>query len=111
MPIPPWDAARDDAEWQQRLAARYFGRLTVNGLPGEVPYVQPLHFAYDTERAETVTRPARPNPLWSARERNPVVLLSVVEDYPFVPGPWQTAPDGPSGHGTPTSSYAAVQLR
>ncbi|GAA3897875.1 hypothetical protein GCM10023085_82210 [Actinomadura viridis] len=76
MPIHPWDAA----EWQQWLAAHDFGRLAVNGLPGEVPYVQPLHFAYD---AEAVTHPAHPNrtgPHWPALEGNPVVLLSVVED-------------------------------
>ncbi|NEC90192.1 FMN-binding negative transcriptional regulator [Streptomyces sp. SID12501] len=111
MLIHPWDAPRDEAEWQQWLAAHDFGQLSVNGLPGEAPYVQPLHFAYDVERAEAVTHLARPNPLWPALEQNPVVLLSVVDDYTFVPGPWQAAPDGPSEHGTPTSFYAAVQLR
>ncbi|MDQ0936099.1 FMN-binding negative transcriptional regulator [Streptomyces turgidiscabies] len=111
MLIHPWDAPRDDAEWQQWLSVHDFGQLAVNGLPGEAPYVQPLHFAYDAERVEAVTHLARPNPLWPALERNPVVLLSVVDDYTFVPGPWQAAPDGPSEHGTPTSFYAAVQLR
>lgn len=109
--IHPWDAPRDDAEWQQWLSAHDLGQLAVNGLPGEAPYVQPLHFAYDAERAEAVTHLARPNPLWPALERNPVVLLSVVDDYTFIPGPWQAAPDGPPEHGTPTSFYAAVQLR
>jgi transcriptional regulator len=29
-----------------------FGQLAVNGLPGEPPHVQPLHFAYDAERGD-----------------------------------------------------------
>ncbi|MER5756470.1 FMN-binding negative transcriptional regulator [Streptomyces sp. NPDC002088] len=111
MLIHPWDAPRDDTEWQGWLAAHDFGQLAVNGLPGEPPHIQPLHFAYDPERAEAVTHLARPNPLWAALEANPDVVLSVVDDYVFVPGPWQAPPDGPSEHGTPTSFYAAVQLR
>jgi transcriptional regulator len=111
MLIHPWDAPGDDAEWQRWLTAHDFGQLAVNGPPGEPPFVQPLHFAYDPERGEAVTHLARPNPLWPALEANPQVLLSVVDDYVFVPGPWQAAPEGPSEHGTPTSLYTAVQLR
>ncbi|MEV0642274.1 FMN-binding negative transcriptional regulator [Streptomyces sp. NPDC050619] len=111
MLIHPWDAPRDDTEWQRWLAAHDFGQLAVNGLPGEPPHVQPLHFAYDAGRAEVVTHLARPNPLWPAVEANPDVLLSVVDDYAYVPGPWQAPPDVPAEHGVPTSFYAAVQLR
>ena len=111
MLIHPWDAAHDDAEWQQWLGAHDFGQLAVNGLPGEPPHVQPLHFAYDAERGEAVTHLARPNPLWPALEADPDVLLSVVDDYVYVPGPWQAPPDAPPEHGVPTSFYAAVQLR
>ncbi|MFD5947889.1 FMN-binding negative transcriptional regulator, partial [Streptomyces collinus] len=111
MLIHPWDAPRDDAEWQQWLAGHDFGQLAVNGLPGEPPHVQPLHFAYDAGGREIVTHLARPNPLWPALEADPDVLLSVVDDYVFVPGPWQAAPDVPPEHGTPTSFYTAVQLR
>ncbi|MFC8515175.1 FMN-binding negative transcriptional regulator [Streptomyces sp. NPDC057257] len=111
MLIHPWDAAHDDAEWQQWLAAHDFGQLAVNGLPGEAPYVQPLHFLYDAERAEVLAHLARPNPLWKALEADPEVLLSVVDDYVYAPGYWQAMPDAPPEHGTPTSYYAAVQLR
>ncbi|WP_338694199.1 FMN-binding negative transcriptional regulator [Streptomyces sp. Q6] len=135
MLIHPWDAARDAAEWQQWLAAHDFGQLAVNGLPGEPPFVQPLHFAYDPSAGggpgadagsaprsgsdpgsgsglgEVVAHLARPNPLWPALAANPEVLLSVVDDYAFVPGPWQAPPGIPAEHGTPTSVYAAVQLR
>ncbi|MFF4491595.1 FMN-binding negative transcriptional regulator [Streptomyces sp. NPDC001544] len=110
MLIHPWDAPHDDSEWQTWLAAHDFGQLAVNGPPGEPPLVQPLHFAYDPERGEAVTHLARPNPLWRAVEADPRVLLSVVDDYVHVPGPWQAAPGTPPEHGVPTSFYAAVQL-
>ena len=59
MLIHPWDAPADDAEWQHWLAAHDFGQLAANGLPGEPPMVQPLHFAYDPARREaTSTRSA-----------------------------------------------------
>lgn len=111
MLIHPWDGPRDDAEWQQWLAVHDFGTLVVNGLDGEPPYAQPLHFVYDAERGEVLTHLARPNPMWAALQANPEVVLSVVDDYVYVPGPWQAAPDSPPEHGTPTSFYAAVQLR
>jgi transcriptional regulator len=111
MLIHPWDAARDDSEWQQWLAVHDFGQLAVNGLPGEAPYVQPLHFLYDDGRGEVLTHLARPNPMWPALEANPDVVLSVVDDYVYAPGHWQAKPGTPSEHGTPTSYYAAVQLR
>ncbi|MFI2642565.1 FMN-binding negative transcriptional regulator [Streptomyces sp. NPDC018610] len=111
MLIHPWDAPREDAEWQRWLAGHDFGQLAVNGPPGEPPWVQPLHFAYDVARGEAVTHLARPNPLWSAVAADPEVLLSVVDDYVYVPGPWQAEPQTPPEHGVPTSFYAAVQLR
>ncbi|MFE9016996.1 FMN-binding negative transcriptional regulator [Streptomyces sp. NPDC007808] len=111
MLIHPWDAPRDDAEWQRWLAVHDFGQLVVNGVGGEPPHVQPLHFTYDAERGEAVTHLARPNPLWPALLAAPEVVLSVVDDYVYVPGPWQADPEQPPEHGTPTSFYAAVQLR
>lgn len=111
MLVHPWDAPHDDAEWRDWLATHDFGELAVNGLPGEPPFVQPLHFAYDPADDTAVTHLARPNPLWPALEANPAVTLSVVDDYVFVPGPWQAPPGAPAEHGTPTSFYTAVQLR
>lgn len=111
MLVHPWDAPRDDAEWQRWLAVHDFGQLVVNGVEGEPPHAQPLHFAYDAERGEAVTHLARPNPIWPALLAHPEVVLSVVDDYVYVPGPWQAAPEEPPEHGTPTSLYAAVQLR
>jgi transcriptional regulator len=114
MLIHPWDAPRDDSEWRRWLAAHDFGQLAVNGLPGDPPHVQPMHFSYDPDEGEhgvALAHLARPNPLWPALEAAPDVLLSVVDDYVYIPGPWQAPPDAPPEHGTPTSFYAAVQLR
>jgi transcriptional regulator len=108
--IHPWDAAHDEDEWRTWLAAHDFGQLAVNGRPGEPPFVQPLHFAYDHERGEVLGHLARPNPLWPALEADPLVTLSVVDDYAFIPGPWHAPADVPPEHGVPTSYYAAVQL-
>ncbi|MEV6105278.1 FMN-binding negative transcriptional regulator [Streptomyces sp. NPDC051940] len=111
MLIHPWDAPQDDAEWQGWLARHDFGQLAVNGPAGEPPFVQPVHFAYDAERAEVVTHLARPNPVVKAIEAAPQVLLSVVDDYAFVHGAWKAEEGVPAEHGVPTSFYAAVQLR
>lgn len=111
MLIHPWDAPLDDTEWQQWLDTHGFGTLVVNGLDGEPPYAQPLHFVHDAERGEILTHLARPHPVWTALVANPEVVLSVVDDYAYVPGPWQADPGTPPEHGVPTSFYAAVQLR
>ncbi|WP_328539940.1 FMN-binding negative transcriptional regulator [Streptomyces sp. NBC_00344] len=110
MLIHPWDTPQDDTEWQQWLAVHDFGQLVVNGLPGEAPYSQPAHFVFDPGCGDVLTHLARPNPVWPAIEADPRVLLSVVDDYVHVPGPWQAPVGTPSEHGVPTSFYAAVQL-
>ncbi|MCH0541019.1 FMN-binding negative transcriptional regulator [Streptomyces sp. MUM 203J] len=113
MLIHPWDAARDDSEWREWLGHHDFGQLAVNGPADGPPWVQPLHFRYDSEPGpygEVVTHLARPNPLWRDLEARPRVTLSVVDDYAFVPGPWAAPPEDPPEHGTPTSFYSAVQL-
>ncbi|AEW93073.1 MULTISPECIES: FMN-binding negative transcriptional regulator [Streptomycetaceae] len=111
MLIHPWDAASDDTEWQTFLAGHDFGQLAVNGLPGEPPHVQPLHFAYDPAAGDVVGHLARPNPIWAALEADPQVVLSVVDDYAYIPTTWHAPADIPPEHGVPTSYYAAVQLR
>ncbi|MGQ4512741.1 FMN-binding negative transcriptional regulator [Streptomyces sp. DW26H14] len=113
MLIHPWDAPVEERIWREWLAEHDFGQLAVNGPSGAPPFVQPLHFAYDPDagaHGEVVTHLARPNPLWAAVEACPAVLLSVVDDYAFIPGPWQATDDIPAEHGTPTSFYSAVQL-
>jgi transcriptional regulator len=112
--IHPWDAALDDEEWHAWLAdGRDFGQLVVNGLPGDPPLVVPTHFSVEDSPTGTVllVHLARPNPVWSALEADPQVVVSVVDDYAYVPTTWRAKAGGADEDGVPTSYYAAVQLR
>jgi transcriptional regulator len=109
MLIHPSDAALDELEWRQWLSeGRDFGQLAVNGRPGEPPQVQPAHFALDGNTL--ILHLARPNPIWSAIAARPEVVMSVVDDYAFIPGTWRVKPGTPPEDGVPTSYYAAVQF-
>jgi transcriptional regulator len=104
--IHPWNAARDASEWRTWLATRDFGQLAVNGVDGAPPVVVPTHFHFDGDRA-VLLHLARPNPAWPAIEANPLVVVSVYDDYAYIPGGWRT---GSPETGVPTSYYASVQL-
>ncbi|MGK5550144.1 FMN-binding negative transcriptional regulator [Actinomadura kijaniata] len=109
MWVQPWDAALDESEWRTWIADGHdFGQLTVNGLPGHPPAVVPTHFACDGP--DLLVHLACPNPVWAAIEHDPHVVLSVVGDYAFIPGPWRAKPATPPHDGVPTSYYAAVQF-
>ena len=114
MLIHPWDAALDDDEWRTWLAdGRDFGQLVVNGLPGSPPTVVPTHFSVEDAGTGVVllVHLARPNPVWAAIEADPHVLLTVVDDYAYVPTTWRAKAGGRDEDGVPTSYYASVQLR
>ncbi|MGN9837514.1 FMN-binding negative transcriptional regulator [Nonomuraea sp. H19] len=106
MLIHPWDAARDRDEWRDWLRTRDFGQLAANGVDGGPPVVVPTHFLFDGGN-EVVLHLARPNPIWAALEADPVVVVSVHDDYAYIPSTWRS--DSP-GNGVPTSYYASVQL-
>ena len=110
MLIHPWDAALDDAEWRSwLLAGPDFGSLIAAGRGRDVPVVVPTHFVYDG--ATTVLlHLARPNPVWSAIDENPRVLLAVHGDVAYVPSAWKAVGEEDPALGIPTSYYAAVTL-
>lgn len=109
MFIQPWDASLDEAEWRAWITDGHdFGQLCVNGPPGEAPVVVPTHFSCDG--SDLLVHLARPNPVWKAIDHDPNVVLSVIGDYAFVPGPWRAPADVPARDGVPTSYYAAVQF-
>lgn len=109
MFIQPWDAALDEAEWRSWIADGHdFGQLCVNGLPGRPPVAVPTHFTGD--EGHLLVHLARPNPVWAAIENDPHVLLTVVGDYAFIPGPWRATAGTPPTDGVPTSYYTAVQF-
>jgi transcriptional regulator len=72
--IHPWDAAIDDAEWQDWVAATdRFGMLVVNNLdPASAPLVLPAHFTLAGGR-EIRLHLARPNPVWPHLEAAPAL--------------------------------------
>ena len=114
MLIHPWDAALDDREWRDWLAdGRDFGQLVVNGLPGGPPGVVPTHFSVEEipGGAELLVHLARPNPVWANIDADPNVVVTVVDDYAYIPTTWRAKAGGPDEDGVPTSYYAAVQLR
>ncbi|MCK2214319.1 FMN-binding negative transcriptional regulator [Actinomadura sp. ATCC 31491] len=107
MLIHPWDAARDGDEWRDWLRTRDFGLLAVNGVHGGPPVVVPTHFLFDPDDEAILLHLARPNPVWPALEADPAVVVSVHDDYAYIPSTWRS--DSPDS-GVPTSYYASVQL-
>ena len=114
MLIHPWDAALDEEEWRVWLADGHdFGQLVVNGLSGQPPMVIPTHFSVEETRTGTqlLVHLARPNPVWAAIDADPNVLVTVLDDYAYIPTTWRADAGGPDEDGVPTSYYTALQFR
>jgi transcriptional regulator len=107
--VHPWDAPLDDAEWRHWLRRHDFGQLIAPGDGRDVPVVVPTHFLYDGDRTVRLHL-ARPNSVWAALAERPRALLTVVDDYTYVPSAWGAEPGSPPELGIPTSYYATVQL-
>lgn len=108
MLIHPWDQAGRDI-WQELLARTDFGQLVTAGLVDGYPVVVPTHFLYDGEDT-VLLHLARPNPVWSALEADPHVVLALTADYVYVEAKWNADPGADPDLGVPTSYYTAVQL-
>lgn len=109
MLVHPWDAPLDDDEWRSWLLRHDFGQLIAPGDGRDLPIVVPTHFLYDGGTSVRLHL-AKPNPVWAALAERRRALLTVVDDYTYVPSPWQAAPGTPAELGVPTSYYATVQL-
>jgi transcriptional regulator len=107
--VHPWDAPLDDEEWRSWLLRHDFGQLIAPGDGRDLPVVVPTHFLYDGATSVRLHL-AKPNPVWAALAERPRVLLTVVDDYAYVPSAWQAVPGTPTELGVPTSYYATVQL-
>lgn len=110
MLIHPWDAALDEAEWQDWLAGTdRFGILAVNNVdPAFAPLTVPTHFTH--AGGELLLHLARPNPVWPHLEAATEVRLTVIGDYAFIPTYWRAKAGGPDEDGVPTSYYSSVQF-
>ncbi|HUS62483.1 MAG TPA: FMN-binding negative transcriptional regulator [Acidimicrobiales bacterium] len=108
MLIHRWDEPVDDDEWRAFIAAYEFGHLVAAGCDRDVAVVVPTQFVFLGD--EVVLHLAKPNPVWSAIEENPSVLLSVAGDWAYIPSHWKAVGDEDRRRGIPTTYYAAVQL-
>ncbi len=108
MLIHQWDAAVDDAEWRSFVATHGFGDLVAGGRDRDLPVVVPTQFVLDGE--QVILHLVRTNPIWSAIEENPNVLLAVAGDWAFIPSSWKTIDEEDPKLGIPTTYYSAVQI-
>ena len=108
MLIHPWDSATDDDEWRSFVATHGFGDLVAGGRDRDLPVVVPTQFVLSGD--EVVLHLVRSNPIWSAIDENPNVLLCVAGDWAYIPSSWKVIGDEDPAYGIPTTYYAAVQI-
>jgi transcriptional regulator len=109
MYIAPVDATSGEDEWRFFVASHPFGHLVAPGGPGrDVPVVVPTQFVL--EDSTVWVHLVRANPVFGALGENPRVLLSVADDWAFIPSSWKAVGDEDPALGIPTTYYGAVQL-
>jgi transcriptional regulator len=109
MFIAPVDATHGEDEWRPFVESHPFGHLVVPGGPDrDLPVVVPTQFVL---QADTVwLHLVRANPAFGALAENPRVVLSVADDWAFIPSSWKVVGDEDPALGIPTTYYGAVQL-
>jgi transcriptional regulator len=109
MFIAPVDATLGESEWRPFVESHPFGHLVAPGGPDrEIPVVVPTQFVLV---GRTVwLHLVRANPVFEALAENPRVLLSVADDWAFIPSAWKAIGDENPALGIPTTYYGAVQL-
>ncbi|HEY6474568.1 MAG TPA: FMN-binding negative transcriptional regulator [Acidimicrobiales bacterium] len=109
MYVAPVDAPLDEAEWRTFVASHPFGHLVAAGGPDRAfPVVVPTQFVLV---GSTVwLHLVRVNPVFEALTENPRVVLSVADDWAFVPSSWKAIGAEDPSFGIPTTYYGAVQL-
>jgi transcriptional regulator len=109
MFIAPVDATLGEPEWRPFVESHPFGHLVAPGSPDrDVPVVVPTQFVL---AGQTVwLHLVRANPVFGALAENPRVVMSVADDWVFIPSSWKAIADEDPGLGIPTTYYSAVQL-
>jgi transcriptional regulator len=109
MFIAPVDATLGESEWRPFVESHPFGHLVAPGGPDrDVPVVVPTQFVL---AGRTVwLHLVRANPVFGALAENPRVVMSVADDWAFIPSSWKAIADEDPTLGIPTTYYGAVQL-
>ena len=109
MFVAPADATLGESEWRGFVEEHPFGHLVARGGPGrEFPVVVPTQFVL---AGSTVwLHLVRANPIFEALAEDPRVVLSVADDWAFVPSAWKAIGAEDPVLGIPTTYYGAVQL-
>ena len=109
MFIAPADATRGEGEWRPFLESHPFGHLVApGGADATPPVVVPTQFVLE---GDTVwLHLVRANPVFDALAENPRVVLSVADDWAFIPSSWKAIGGEDPTLGIPTTYYGAVQL-
>ena len=109
MFIAPVDATVGEGEWRPFVESHPFGHLVAPGAPNrDLPVVVPTQFVLD---GWTVwLHLVRANPVFAALAENPRVVLSVADDWAFIPSSWKAIGAEDPALGIPTTYYGAVQL-
>ncbi len=109
MFIAPVDATVGEDEWRPFVEAHPFGHLVApGGAARDLPVVVPTQFVLE---GDTVwLHLVRANPIFGALAENSRVLLSVAEDWAFIPSSWKAIGVEDPALGIPTTYYGAVQL-
>lgn len=108
MLIHAHDSAPDVDAWRRFAIAQSFGHLIASGRGRDVPVVVPTQYVIEAQQA--ILHLARPNPIWSAIEENPKVMLSIAGDWAYIPAEWKAIADEDPAMGVPTTYYAATQI-
>jgi transcriptional regulator len=109
MFVAPVDATRDEHEWRAFVESHPFGHLVAPGGPDRGwPVVVPTQFVL---AGRTVwLHLVRANPVFGALAENRRVVLSVADDWAFIPSSWKAIDEEDPALGIPTTYYGAVQL-
>jgi len=109
MFVAPVDATRGENEWRAFVESHPFGHLVAPGGPDrELPVVVPTQFVL---AGRTVwLHLVRANPIFEALAESRRVVLSVADDWAFIPSSWKAIGDEDPELGIPTTYYGAVQL-
>ena len=109
MYLPRPDQPTDAGQWRRFLHRHPFGQLVAAGRDRDVPVISPTPFVLEPDDT-VLLHLATPNPIWAAIEENPLVVLAVIGESAYVPGPWKAIGQEDPALGIPTQYYGAVQL-